>query len=236
MNIALLGYGKMGKAIEKIAIERGHSICYKTSSTLDHSKLKLADVAIDFSIPEAAFTNITTALQLNVPVISGTTGWLNDYQAAVTKANNSNSSFLYASNFSVGVNLFFKLNTYFSKLMARTDYKAKLEETHHIHKKDAPSGTAISLAEELIKQTDYQDWDCPPKSNPQHLPIEAYRKDEVFGDHSVTFYNEIDQLSISHSAHSRDGFSKGAIIAAEWIINQPAGVYTMAEVLDDLIH
>lgn len=236
MKIALLGYGKMGQAIEKVAIKRQHEIIYKTSSSIDLELLKKADVAIDFSVPEAAFNNISQALKLNIPVISGTTGWLENYNKATELCEEYNAKFLYASNFSLGVNLFFKLNTYFSKLMAKTDYKASLEETHHIHKKDAPSGTAITLAEEIINQTKYKTWACPPSENEEALPITAIRENEVFGDHSVTFNNDIDQLSISHSAYSRDGFSKGAVVAAEWLINQKSGTYSMAEVLDDLIH
>ncbi len=234
MKLALLGYGKMGKAIEKVAEHRGHEVMYKTNRDLDLDQLKQADLAIDFSVPDAAFKNISEALKLQLPVISGTTGWLHRYNEVVELCQEYNSKFLYASNFSLGVNLFFKLNACFSKLMANTDYDVKLEETHHIHKKDAPSGTAITLAEKVIEHTKYSDWACPPEQNESKLPIEAFRKGEVFGDHTVTFFNKIDQLSIRHSTFSRDGFSKGAVVAAEWIYKQPTGVYTMAQVLDDL--
>ncbi|QSS97476.1 4-hydroxy-tetrahydrodipicolinate reductase [Psychroflexus sp. ALD_RP9] len=235
MKLALLGYGKMGKAIEKVALNRGHEVIYKTNKDIDLDLLKQADLAIDFSVPDAAFKNISEALKIQLPVISGTTGWLNRYDEAVKLCHKHESKFLYASNFSVGVNLFFKLNAYLSKLMVNTDYNAKLEETHHIHKKDAPSGTAITLAEQVIEDhTKYSEWSCPPEHEAFKLPIEAYREGEVFGDHTVTFFNKIDQLSIRHTAFSRDGFSKGAVIAAEWIYKQPTGVYTMAQVLDDL--
>ncbi|MGB2088452.1 MAG: 4-hydroxy-tetrahydrodipicolinate reductase, partial [Psychroflexus salarius] len=149
MKLALLGYGKMGKAIEKVAEHRGHEVMYKTNQDLDLGQLKQVDLAIDFSVPDAAFKNISEALKLQLPVISGTTGWLHRYNEVVELCQEHNSRFLYASNFSLGVNLFFKLNACFSKLMANTDYDVKLEETHHIHKKDAPSGTAITLAEKV---------------------------------------------------------------------------------------
>lgn len=236
MKVAILGYGKMGQNIEKIANKRGHSIVLKTNTKPDQDELKKADVAIDFSEPNAAFDNISLAILVQVPVISGTTGWLDDYDKAVELCREKSGRFLYASNFSVGVNLFFKLNSYFSKLMSSVEsYKPELEETHHIHKKDAPSGTAISLAEQITKETTYESWACPPDDSQKNIPIKAYREGEVFGDHSVTFSSEIDQLSIKHSAKSRQGFALGAVMAAEWLSKQKPGVYQMAQVLDDLI-
>lgn len=236
MKIAILGYGKMGHNIEKIAENRGHSVVLKTNTKPEQSALKKADVAIDFSEPNAAFENISLALSAQIPVISGTTGWLDDYDKAVDLCKEKSGHFLYASNFSIGVNLFFKLNSYFSKLMGSVkDYHPELEETHHIHKKDAPSGTAISLAEQIIKETTYESWACPPDNSQNNIPIKAYREGEVYGDHRVTFSSEIDQLSIKHSAKSRQGFALGAVMAAEWLTKQNPGVYQMAQVLDDLI-
>lgn len=236
MNIAILGYGKMGKNIEKSAENRGHFIVLKTNEKPKEEDLKKADVAIDFSEPEAAFDNISLAITAQVPVISGTTGWLDDYRKVVSLCEEKSGHFLYASNFSIGVNLFFKLNSYFSKLMSSVDdYQPALEEVHHIHKKDAPSGTAISLAEQVIDASSYTSWVCPPDGSKENIPIKAKREGEVFGDHTVTFSSEIDLLSIKHSAKSRQGFALGAVMAAEWLTQQEPGVYQMAQVLDDLI-
>ena len=233
MNIALLGYGKMGKAIEKIAEERGHKIVLKTSEDLDDQNLGASkiDVAIDFSVPDAAFKNITTAFKNNIPVISGTTGWLDSYKKACDICEKNNSAFLYASNFSLGVNIFFELNRKLAKLMKNLeDYKIEIEEIHHVQKIDAPSGTAISLAQQIIEENpNKKDWQLD-KADDDQIPIIARREAEVPGTHSVLYKSEIDTLEIKHTAHSRSGFALGAVIAAEWIKDK-TGIFTMSEVL-----
>ncbi|NEV93504.1 4-hydroxy-tetrahydrodipicolinate reductase [Psychroflexus sp. YR1-1] len=232
MKLAILGYGKMGKTVEEIANSRNHEIVYITSDELDIAALKKADVAIDFSIPEAAFTNITSCLENKVAVVSGTTGWLNQYEEAADVCRSESGRFLYASNFSVGVNVFFELNSYLAKMMsALEDYTVNMKEIHHLEKKDAPSGTAISLADQIINESSYQTWNHPPQNDKLSIGIEAERKEGVFGFHDVTYDSAIDTISISHNAKSRKGFAHGAVIAAEWILNQEQGVYSMKDVL-----
>ncbi len=231
MNIALLGYGKMGKLIEKTALDRGHKIIAIKdigSSIQDYDKV---DVAIDFSTPEVAVDNIMEGLQNGVPVISGTTGWLDHYDEVAALSKKLGTAFLYASNFSLGVNVFFALNSYLAKLMGPLDqYKVSMEETHHIHKLDAPSGTAISLAEGIIKHTAYSDWDND-KASEHTIHIQSKRTGEVPGTHLVEYSSEVDDIEIKHTAHSRAGFALGAVIAAEWIIGKK-GVFSMADVLN----
>lgn len=239
MKIALLGYGRMGKTIEGIALNRGHDIYYKTSTTLDQDKLKHADVAIDFSIPDVAFENITTCFKLGVPVVSGTTGWLERYDDAVKHCNAKQGAFIYASNFSIGVNLFFKLNKTLAKLMAnQKDYKVSLEEIHHTKKLDAPSGTAITLAEHVLEASALDNWhledDVSAEKNTKSLPITSIREPEVPGTHTVTYDSAIDTIAIKHTAHSREGFALGAVIAAEWLYGK-TGVFSMNDVLDAII-
>lgn len=236
MKIALLGYGKMGKTIEKLAIQRKHDIVYKSSaSPLDEAQLKKADVAIDFSIPSAAFKNITTCFKLEIPVISGTTGWLEQYNEACKIAEEKKGKFIYASNFSLGVNLFFELNTTLAKIMANfKDYQVDVKEIHHTEKLDAPSGTAITLAEDIIEHhPNYSAWKYPPNSKETHqIPIEAERIKDVKGTHKIAYKSNIDTLEIQHTAHTREGFALGAIIAAEWLKNQnKSGIYKMKDVL-----
>lgn len=238
MKIALLGYGKMGKTIERIALERGHEIVLKASSKEDLSLLNDADAAIDFSIPSAAFENISTCLKKGIPVVSGTTGWLNQYQEAVDLCLQNEGKFIYASNFSLGVNLFFNLNEHLAKLMANfPEYKASIDEVHHTQKLDSPSGTAITLAEQVIKHTSYNKWiheEVKAKTN--ELPIYAERIEDVKGIHHVSYNSAIDELKISHTAHTRDGFALGAVIAAEWLAKQEkSGVYSMKNVLSQLM-
>ena len=239
MNIALLGYGRMGKTIEVLAASRGHNISYKTSSALEIEALKTADIAIDFSIPSAAFKNITTCFEQGIPVISGTTGWLENYNKALESCKAENGAFIYASNFSIGVNLFFKLNQSLAKLMVnQADYAIRLEEIHHTKKLDAPSGTAITLAEQVIKSSSKKEWhlenDISKNIVPHSLPITAIRKPDVPGTHTISYDSAIDSISITHTAHSREGFALGAIIAAEWLQNK-TGVFSMNDVLDTLI-
>ena len=232
MKLAILGYGKMGKTVEEIAKSRQHKIVYISSGELDTDQLKTADVAIDFSVPEAAFSNITTCLKHDVAVVSGTTGWLEKFDEAVSCCKSHAGRFLYASNFSVGVNVFFELNSYLAKMMSGLDqYDVKLKEIHHLEKKDAPSGTAISLAEQIIEKTNYSSWDHPPKETKTSIDIGAEREKGIFGFHDVTYDSEIDTITISHNAKSRKGFAHGAVIAAEWILNQSSGNYSMKDVL-----
>ncbi len=230
MNIGLLGYGKMGKMIEQLAQDRGHSIVAKVDAHTRAINFDAMDIAIDFSIPEAAFTNITACLDKGVPVVSGTTGWLARYDEAVQYCHAKKGAFIYASNFSLGVNLFFELNTYLAKMMApMQDYKASMEEIHHTQKLDAPSGTGITLAEGIVANTSYKGWQLDA-SDPELLPITAKREGAVPGTHSIAYQSAIDTITITHEAHSRKGFALGAIIAAEWIVGK-TGVYTMKDVL-----
>ena len=230
MKIALLGYGKMGKVIERIALERGHKIVLKKDHDSSFEGLENADVAIDFSIPDSAVENISECFNKDIPVISGTTGWLADYPKMVELCNAKNGSFIYGSNFSLGVNVFFELNEYLAKMMANLkQYKVSMEEIHHTQKLDAPSGTAITLAEGVIKHTDYANWTLEtPISNEIH--IEAKRIENIPGTHSIFYDSEVDQIEIKHTAHSREGFALGAVIAAEWLVGKK-GVFTMKDVL-----
>lgn len=235
MKIAILGYGKMGKSIAKIAKERDHDIIYTTNEKPDFKKVKQADVAIEFSIPEAAFYNISESLNNNTPVVSGTTGWLDKFEEIKTLANAKKSKFLYASNFSVGVNLFFKLNAMLAEIMAQQDeYKVDITEIHHTEKKDAPSGTAISLAEQIMTKSNYKSWSHPPKKDvSQDIPIEAIREKGIFGTHEINYRSEIDDIQIRHEAHSRKGFALGAVLAAEWLVKTKGyGCFDMSDVLN----
>lgn len=234
MKIALLGYGKMGKSIEEIALQKGHEIGYKSTGKTDANQLKKADVGIDFSVPEAAFNNIRACLENGVPVVSGTTGWLEKYDEAVRICKENKGAFLYASNFSIGVNLFFELNKKLAEL-ANTfpGYKPEIEETHHTAKLDAPSGTAISLAEQIIEYTDKTNWKLTKSTESKNdltIPITARRIANVPGTHIVSYHSEIDSLEIKHTAHSRKGFAMGALTAAEWIMGK-TGIFGMKDIL-----
>ena len=230
MKIALLGYGKMGKVIERIALERGHEIVLKKDHDNTFEGLLNADVGIDFSVPDSAVGNISECLNNGIPVISGTTGWLADYPKMVQLCEEKSGSFIYASNFSLGVNVFFELNEYLAKMMANLkQYNVSMEEIHHTQKLDAPSGTAITLAEGVIKHTDYANWTLEtPISNEIH--IEAKRIENVPGTHSIFYDSEVDQIEIKHTAHSREGFALGAVVAAEWLKDKK-GVFNMKDVL-----
>ncbi|WP_053971651.1 4-hydroxy-tetrahydrodipicolinate reductase [Mangrovimonas sp. ST2L15] len=231
MKIALLGYGRMGKAIEAIAKQRGHSIVIATSDEGGYD-ITQADVAIDFSVPNAAFFNIANCLKHDVPVVSGTTGWLHNYDKAVALCEEENGGFIYASNFSLGVNIFFELNRTLARLMGPLDeYKVSMEEIHHTQKLDAPSGTAISLAEGIIKEhQNYSEWVLDQEA-PNAVPITAKRIENVPGTHTVTYSSKTDTIEMTHTAHSRDGFALGAVIAAEWLVGKK-GVFTMKDVLN----
>ena len=233
MKIALLGYGRMGKEIEKLALQRGHEIVLKIAEKQDYD-IKVADVAIDFSIPNAAFENISNCLKNGVPVISGTTGWLDKYNEAVDICHQNKGGFIYASNFSLGVNIFFELNKQLASMMSQwKDYNISVEEIHHTKKLDAPSGTAITLAEGIIENTDKTDWELTSeeKASENKIPIEAKRIPDVPGTHIINYASEIDTIEIKHTAHNRTGFALGAIIAAEWIVGK-TGVYNMKDVLN----
>ncbi len=230
MKIALLGYGKMGKVIEKIALERGHEIVLKKSSADSFSNLNTADVAIDFSTPDTAICNISECLHTNIPIVSGTTGWLAQYDEMVKLCEEKNGAFIYGSNFSLGVNLFFELNNYVAKMMSNfNQYQVSMEEIHHTQKLDAPSGTAISLANGIIENSAYDNWtlDSP---NANQIAIDAKRIENVPGTHSVFYTSTVDTIEIKHTAHNRDGFALGAVIAAEWLVGKK-GVFTMKNVL-----
>ena len=231
MKIALVGYGKMGKIIEEIALKRGHEIVAKLNETPNSENLNNPEVAIEFSQPEVAFENIKNCLQLNVPVICGTTGWLNQKPEIEKIASENGTAFLYGSNFSLGVNLFFELNEKLALLMKNFDeYQCQLEEIHHTHKKDAPSGTAISVAEGIIKQNPkFNSWKLD-ETQENELGIFAIREDEVPGTHSVFYRSEVDEIEIKHTAFNRNGFALGAVIAAEWIQGKK-GNFSMKDVL-----
>ena len=227
MKIALLGYGRMGQAIEKIAIDRGHTIVAKIDKDNPDEAYE-ADVAINFSIPTAAYENITSAIHKKIPVVCGTTGWLDQLDEVENLCQQNEGAFLYASNFSLGVNLFFELNAKLAEMMQKQPlYTASIEEIHHTQKLDKPSGTAITLAEGIPSAGNV--WHLV-EDNGEGVPITSIRKDEVPGTHTVTHRSEIDEISITHTAHNRTGFALGAIIAAEWIQNKK-GIFSMRDVL-----
>lgn len=230
MKIALLGYGKMGKVIERIAQERGHEIVLKKGSNSSFVGLENADVAIDFSVPDSAVSNISECFATNVPVVSGTTGWLEDYDLITTLCKEKNGAFIYGSNFSLGVNIFFELNEYLAKMMANLpQYQVSMEEIHHTQKLDAPSGTAISLANGIIANSKYESWTLDAPSE-KEIHIEAKRISTVPGTHSIFYDSIVDQIEIKHTAHNREGFALGAVVAAEWLAGKK-GIYTMKDVL-----
>ncbi|MFL2575194.1 MAG: 4-hydroxy-tetrahydrodipicolinate reductase [Flavobacteriales bacterium] len=220
MQIAIVGYGKMGKLITVLAEEKGYDIVLKTNSNLPFEKcnLKDVDVAIDFSTPETAFNNISHAIKNNIPIISGTTGWLEKLEEIKKLCTKHNGAFLYASNFSIGVNMFFKINTELAKLMQDKNYKTSISETHHLEKLDKPSGTAKTLSEDIHKEL---------KITPN---IISHRIEKKIGTHEIMYESAIDNIKIVHEAKSRDGFALGALKAAEWIRNKN-GIFSMQDVL-----
>lgn len=232
MKIALLGYGRMGKTIEKFAQERNHEIVFILDKNEEKGSLAEAEVAINFSVPEAAVKNIKLALGKKIPVICGTTGWLDFYDEVTSFCNTNKTAFLYASNFSIGVNLFFKINELAAKLMKphSEEYKPSIQEIHHTHKLDAPSGTAITIAESLVDTGHFSTWELNGTTD-KKLNIESVREGEVPGTHSITYHSQVDEISLKHEAFSRDGFALGAVIAAEWILNKK-GVFSMQDVLN----
>ena len=232
MKIALLGYGKMGKVIERIALERGHEIVLKKSSASTFDGIENADVAIDFSIPDVAVENISICLEKGIPVVSGTTGWLDDYQKIVDLCEAKNGAFLYGSNFSLGVNLFFELNNYLAQMMSKfKEYNVSMEEIHHTQKLDKPSGTAISLAKDILKNyPEKKDWTIDNSTN-KELFIDVKRIENVPGTHSVFYNSDVDFIEIKHVAHNREGFALGAVVASEWILGKKV-VFSMKDVLN----
>ena len=244
MKIALLGYGKMGKIIEKIATDRKHEIVL----TIDHDNLhdlnaenlQKADVAIEFSTPGTALSNIRHCLNAGVPIVVGTTGWYDEIPALKQECLEGNKTIIYASNFSVGVNLFFHLNKVLAKLMNNYPaYEVQVEEIHHTHKLDAPSGTAMTIAEGIIEEIDRKsEWlnevvgtQIPDVIKNEQLLIESHRIENVPGTHTVVYSSEVDEIEIKHTAHSRAGFALGAVIAAEWLQNKQ-GFYNIADVFN----
>lgn len=231
MKIALLGYGRMGKTIEQIAINKGHEVVLKVDENTLSYDITIADVAIDFSIPSVAFNNISTCLKNNVPVVSGTTGWLDKFDEAIELCKQNNGGFIYASNFSLGVNIFFELNETLAKMMQNLNqYQITMEEIHHTKKLDAPSGTAITLAEDIIKHTTKSNWALDVTNDETEIPIVAKRIPEVPGTHTVEYASTVDSIEIKHTAHNRDGFAQGAVVAAEWLVGK-TGNFTMKDVL-----
>jgi len=231
MKIALFGYGKMGQMLDKIGLRRGHQIVAKIDAGTSEIAYSEFDVAIDFSTPDAAFKNITDCFKNGVPVISGTTGWLSRIDEAKTICKENKSAFIYASNFSLGVNIFFELNKKLAQMMANLEqYKVSLEEIHHTEKLDAPSGTAITLAEGIIENSLYSGWKLEEEVG-NHLAITSKRIGKVPGTHSINYESSVDAIEIKHTAHNREGFALGAIIAAEWIQNKE-GIFSMKDVLN----
>ncbi len=230
MKIALLGYGRMGKAIEKIALERGHEIVIRKDVEPVDIDLSIADAAIDFSHPLAAYDNIKDCIDNKVPVVSGTTGWLDKFDEIKAYCEEQDGAFIYASNYSIGVNLFFNLNAYLAKMMEQMkEYDVAMEEIHHIHKLDAPSGTAISLANDIIDNSEKKQWSIEtPESD--DLFVNVKREGEVPGTHQVSYTSAIDSIEIKHTAFNRTGFALGAVVAAEWL-HHKKGVFNMKDVL-----
>jgi 4-hydroxy-tetrahydrodipicolinate reductase len=242
MKIALLGYGKMGQIIERFALERGHEVVLKINidnvEEFTTANLKKADIAIDFSAPDAAIDNIYRCFEAEVPVVVGTTGWYGELQKIKNDCLNSNNTLLYGSNFSVGVNLFFHLNKVLAKLMNNYPaYEVQVEEIHHTQKLDSPSGTAMTIAEDIIEKLDRKnEWinevvgtPIPEVIKNDQLLIESHRIENVPGTHTVLYSSEVDEIEIKHTAHNRAGFALGAVIAAEWLENKQ-GFYNIADV------
>ena len=232
MKIALLGYGRMGKAIESIARSRGHEVVAIIDKDNPQDTLNGAEVGINFSIPSAAVANITHALNEGVAVVCGTTGWLESRADIESLCATKKGAFLYASNFSLGVNIFFALNEKLAQMMEQhTQYDVQIEEIHHTEKLDAPSGTAITLAEGILPYSQKETWALAEEAAENHLPIMAKRKPAVPGTHTIDYNSETDKISIEHIAHNRDGFALGAVVAAEWVVGKN-GIFTMKDVLN----
>jgi len=237
MNIAIIGYGKMGKIIEKLATKKGHKIVLKIDDSniakLTVENLKKADVAIEFTCPEAAFRNINLCFDAGIPVVSGTTGWLDKYDKIKKRCETEKQAFFYASNFSLGVNIFFKLNQHLANIMNKFEsFDVSISETHHIHKLDAPSGTAITIAEDIISRIDRkQDWVKENVKNDKQIVIKSFREGENPGIHTVSYNSPIENIIITHESKNREGLAQGALHAAEFIIGK-TGVLGIDDRLD----
>jgi 4-hydroxy-tetrahydrodipicolinate reductase len=238
MKIALLGYGKMGKEIEKTALERKHEIVLKIDidnvQDLNTGKLKNIDVAIDFSLPDCAFPNIMKCFEAGTPIVCGTTGWLEKFNEVVNYCKQNKKTLFYASNYSIGVNIFFRVNKYLAEMMNRfPGYEVEMQEIHHIHKLDAPSGTAITLAQGIIEKIDRKGkWELNNQGSPESLKINAIREGEVPGTHIIEYDSAVDIIEIKHSAKSRKGFALGAVLAAEFIIGK-TGYFNMDNLMNE---
>ena len=239
MKIALIGYGKMGKELEHVSLERGHQIVLKVDeqsfSDEDISILKQADAALEFSVPASAYSNIVTCFDAGVPVVSGTTGWLERMEEIKSECRKKNGAFFYAPNFSIGVNIFFELNRKLGALMnSQPAYQPSVLEIHHVHKKDKPSGTAIKLADDILRSnTKLKSWKLEEQRTGANdeLVIIAERKDEVPGFHEVKYISDVDEISIVHNANSRKGFALGAVLAAEWLQGKK-GTFGLSDMLN----
>jgi 4-hydroxy-tetrahydrodipicolinate reductase len=236
LNIALIGYGKMGKAIEEIALKKGHKVLFRididTAADFTKENLQTCDVAIEFTSPHSAVENIIACLDAGIPVVSGSTGWLAHWDAVKQKCEQVNGALVYASNYSIGVNIFFEVNKYLAALMSRhASYDVRLTEIHHTQKRDAPSGTAITLAEQVMENfTSKKRWVNEASTSTEELSIISERTDPAPGTHKVKYSSAIDDIEIIHTAHNRQGFASGAILAAEFIKGR-TGIYSMKEVL-----
>jgi 4-hydroxy-tetrahydrodipicolinate reductase len=233
MNILLVGYGKMGKTIERVALERGHTITGKIDiDNLDDLNTAQADVAIEFSHPDAAYKNVKRCIERKIPVVCGTTGWLERKSEVEALTAVTGSTFFYASNYSVGVNLFFKLNEQLARMMNQFKaYDVAIDEVHHAEKKDAPSGTAITLAEGILKQLDRKKkWSKGSSDKPEEIGVNSFRIDEVPGTHVIKYSSLMDDIEIKHTAHTREAFALGAVMVAEWIRGKK-GVLNMDDFL-----
>ncbi|HEX7414676.1 MAG TPA: 4-hydroxy-tetrahydrodipicolinate reductase [Bacteroidia bacterium] len=236
MNIALFGYGKMGKEIEQIALQRNHTIVLKidkdTIPAITQAQLKQADVAIEFSTPQTVIGNINTCFDAQLPIVVGTTGWYHQFEGVKSICLKNNHSLFYATNFSLGVNLFFKMNEQVARMMnSFPDYEVSMQEIHHIHKLDKPSGTAITTADKILAHHSQKSKWSLNKNSTSDLFIEVVRQDEVPGTHTVFYKSDIDEISITHKAYNRKGFALGAVLAAEFLYNKK-GVYTMSDLLN----
>jgi 4-hydroxy-tetrahydrodipicolinate reductase len=242
MRIALIGYGKMGKAIEQVAIRRGHTIAFiadVNNRSIDDLQKEMVDIALEFTSPESAFENVKKLMQKNIPTVCGTTGWLDNLPEIEKTSNKTGTPFIHSSNYSIGVNIFFQLNRFLADIMNNVeDYNVVMKEIHHTEKKDAPSGTAIKLANDIIQRIDRKkEWKLfkDHSTSQTDIIIEDLRRGDVPGTHHVKYESDVDDIEIIHKAHTRQGFVKGAIIAAEWIVGQK-GFQTMDDFIKILLH
>ena len=239
MRVAILGYGKMGHMVEKVLLERRHEIVAVIDNEEDWQRydrdFRKAEVAIDFSEPGVAVPNMLRAFEAKVPIVVGTTGWHDRLEEIKTKCAAADGKLVYSANFSIGVNIFFKINKMLAQMMNVQDrYHVTMEETHHIHKKDAPSGTAIHIAQDILHEVDaLKGWQLTPCDHTNVVPITAIREGEVPGTHTVVWHSPEDDIEIRHTAHGREGFARGAVHAAEWLVLQPAGVYPFEKCIID---